>query len=326
MSNRHSEKHSAGGEPTRHGIGRKVIGWLLGGGALGLVLILLQLMQAPQTVASFHEWTCKSSWFGGLAGLFGDCAAYAQKPSGPVAAAPTTPVPRAVLYAQQLENFRSAVNDADDVYLATLRKDGFKLKSESFCAEVARQVRESRVRGKALKERAERMRQFVEGDIRCGDDGISIDAMILDQVVESQIRSRGVYCHPIEWVEIQDVVDPLKPFAGSSKDLSVVANRYLKLFRSAVQSEAETWVRYCVAVLDRGSADSAFTQQAEMMSRVAGGCLYNGGLSQLQLAITSERKVGEPMERHCRFRLGNLNPKSAFKLGEFETVLARWAK
>lgn len=297
-------------------------------GALVVLGTVFGVIAGPKILRDQHELMCGwSSGWQRFAGWFGDCAAYAQKPSGPIAAAPTAPVPRAVLYAQQLANFRTAIFDADDVYLATLRKDGFKLKSESFCAEVAREVREGRVRGKILKERAERMRQFVEGDVRCGDDAPSIDALILDQIIESKIRSRSIYCHSIDWAEIQDVVEPLKPFASSSKDLAVVANRYLKLFRSAVQSDIETWGKYCTAILDRGSADKAFTQQAESVFSVAGGCLfYGGGLSQLRLVIDTERKVGEPMERHCRFRLGNLNPKSAFMLGEFETVLARWTK
>lgn len=90
MSDRHVEKHSDGGEPAKHGIARRIIGWVLGGGAVGLALVVLQLMQAPQTVVAFHEWMC--GWARGPAGMFGDCADHAQKPTQTVIIRETAPI------------------------------------------------------------------------------------------------------------------------------------------------------------------------------------------------------------------------------------------
>lgn len=86
---------SGGSTPPRPSTVRRVVAWVLSGGLLGLILIVLQLMQGPQTVASFHEWTCgRSSFWKGLAERLGDCATYIQKQPATSLILPSAAAPR----------------------------------------------------------------------------------------------------------------------------------------------------------------------------------------------------------------------------------------
>lgn len=243
---KNSRKFGAGGNGRTEGKRLKIAV-----GAAGFLLITW----VPAAIAWLqgHEMACGwSSGWQRFAGWFGDCAGYAQKPSQTVVitgpAVPQGPVPRAVVYNEQLKQYRLARDDGDQEFLNKLYQSGFRLKSNSACNGWDWIAFSSPV--DVAVSRAKVELKFSESPVTCS--GRAVDAHLLQDLLDEVNR----VCKPVSnlneasWKSRIAVIDELVSARGPSESFKETARSAAIRFDKARSVNKEEVVELCVRAFD----------------------------------------------------------------------------
>lgn len=316
-----------GGARSGRGLWSRTATWLLGGGALGLVLIVLQLMQAPQTVASFHEWMCGSKFLRGAAGVFGDCAGYAQKPTQVVISG--SPFPQTKDHRYQLDYLRfwEGVRDNDTAALNKLHAEGWRIKAPDACRllqygppPVPGESYGTKITVEMAKPLAASVVRFSSEKLTCGGRDVAVE--LLSGLAASQcFRSLDISTSP--QVAIIDALASAKP----SPDLRERAGKMLKAYQAAATSTRDALASLCIKRYGKGRSTSLPREEVdflELVFRFSTSC--NAPAPGLFLGFDpfSYTRDESEIAGLCRayVKQGGIDPKAI----SFKGYLERWAK
>lgn len=221
--------------------------------AWGLVVVLatvIGVLQGPKALVDLHELMCGSASWKGVAGRFGDCAAYAQKPTQVVitgAGVPSGPLPKAVVYNEQLQQFETALRDGDGAFLNHLHAAGFRLKAENVCFLLNATPS---FRWKVSEARhLESVRNFSESAVKCGN--LPLDAAMLKRLMERIVD--GI-CPGTEMQKTGiELLNSWIAIAGKSPDLRQIAKEQIAIVKKSGSMSKAELIELCMR--DFGSYD-----------------------------------------------------------------------
>jgi len=223
----------------------------------GVALFLL-VTGVPTAIAWLqgHEMACRGSpGWQRFAGWFGDCGSYAENSrttvviNGPVV--PQGPVPRKVLYDQNLNQFRLALWDKDEKFLNHLHQTGFRLERDEVCSQLDGVLREVNFDAVAAGKATGTLARFADnGKVRC-EDGLpsksySVDVYVLKRVIEDSRRRCSSSKNVEQWPKIVAIIDNWISANGKSAELSEEARKYLQALKRAGSAPREDFIKACM--------------------------------------------------------------------------------
>lgn len=334
-------------QPENRGIGAAA--W----GGLVVLATVFGVLQGPKALADLHELTCGWPAWQGIAGAFGDCASYAAKPTTTVVVTTSTlpkgPVPRAVIYQEQLKQFHIAFRDNDEVFLKHLYDAGFRIDAGVVCSALPRREADPGSAMKAVKT----LLTFSKGEVDCdAGKGIGGDVLILRDVMSSHFRGCWGEDSTKYWSGTVAAIDQWIAIKGRSGALVESARANLNLIERAKAASRDDYIRACVifhgeprlwgqkiADQEKGTAEQLLhgTGTCPVVDWLAGGSSQYGSTlpNEIRRRLQSRKFIGISQEKEqvaaretAQEVCGLAIKKTGMTLPpkQIEQDLRRWAK
>lgn len=321
--------------------------WTFIWGGLVALGTVLSVVAGPKILADQHELMCgwSPNWQR-VAGWLGDCERFAKSAKVAVssksgALITAGPVPRAVLYRKQLQQFRIAWVDNDRQFIGQLVKSGFRLKDKDACESLDRIAVYNRDLDKASGgTMMDGLLAATEGDLRCtgGDNRLSGDAYALSAFLErtacwnkSRVDSFELVANSIDqWISLK----------GKSPDLKKVANSLLSNIRVAKEAGYAKYIEACIVkagenkIRDYQPSTEA-KERAMLLIQHLGNCSFVKMAHSIQywdfndfLSSDMERHGRSLSRAHVQKRCMDKITLNNYKVDwrPYEAALNRWAK
>lgn len=268
-----------------------------------------------------HEMAC--SWSPGwqrFAGWFGDCGAYAQKPTQVVVTGPLAPQTKGDVYRFNLKRFLESIDQDDKEELDKLAAEGWRLQTSDACnLLLGRQVTPALV---------STVEKFSKDRISCGGSDGPVHLLSRGPKCWRDFSTFATEMAAIdEWMKIRP-----------SQELKVAASRLLKAYRFAESASQSQLIKLCNdrhstsrvsgAVNTLGSSETDF---ADAVFSFSGSCQAMGH-SYDSRSIVSLIGISDLYGGHAQPSVLGMCENNVKKLGidpkavPIKEYLQRWAK
>jgi len=324
-------------------------------GAALVLSTILGVLAGPKILRDQHELMCGwSSGWQSFAGTFGDCGSYAEKSrttvviNGPVV--PQGPVPKKVLYDQNVNQFRLAFWDRDEKFLSHLHQTGFRLEGDEVCSQLDRVMREAKFDADSAGKATDVLARFADGEVRCeyGNTKVSGEAYLLKRGIRRNIEGCWSASTSENWTRTIAMIDRWVAAKGKSKDLAGEALNNLQLLKRAATVPRDDFVNACMTVFgtpSRWGAKHSDTERDAAMNLLmfGGSCMMKyRGVAGIALTDEVENRIDQNYQSSSLTReqekkvakdlaqgvCSDAISKTSFNIypKPFEAALLRWSR
>jgi len=254
-------------------------------------------------------------------------------PAGPAALEGARgPVPRAVIYAEQLKHFKTALRDSDGKYLDHLMREGFRLRASDLCSEMENVLYRWANSSKEFELAAiGKLMEFSDGQQVCerlgNKNALPLDHWILEHVVEKVLFSCSKRSEAPLYIKAIDRIIANQRASPAFRD---AARNYVVIPQQMRELTPQRIVEVCSdALLDKKG------EQSHLRGAIL-RCLfptYEGTAQHRIFRMTVFTRLSSRPDREKQikaevagYQCKSLVKRVAFDGASFEPALARWSK